>query len=452
MSRLPLRRSLLTGMVTLTALALLVAGVVSVAGLRAYLLERTDDQLRAGAALATQRVGVLLREPGGVARAVVAPSDYLVEIRHPDGTLTRLGGSPPAEPLLARAPAPPADGAPGPATTLADGAWRAVTVRAGEAVVLIALPLAPVRETVRRLVLVEAAGGLTVLVLLAGFARLLLVRGLRPLDRITDTATAIAGGDLDRRVPVEGSDRTEVGRLTRAVDGMLTRLQSAIAARSRSEDRLRTFVADASHELRTPLTSIRGYLHLLRRDMVEPARRPEVLRRGDEEATRMSRILDDLLYLARLDAEPRLDRDPVDLAEVARESVADALAVQPGRPLRVAAPEAAPVRGDADALRQVLANLLANVRAHTPAGTSAVVEVGRREGRVEVRVRDTGPGMTPELAARAFDRFSHGGAGGSGLGLAIVAEIVAAHDGELGLDTAPGAGTTVWFRLPGVDS
>ncbi|MCZ7437085.1 HAMP domain-containing sensor histidine kinase [Micromonospora sp. WMMC241] len=448
MTRLPLRRSLLTGMVALTTVALLVAGVVSAAGLRAYLLQRTDDQLRAGAALATQRVGVLLREPGGAARAVVAPSDYLVEIRHPDGTLTRLGGSPPATPLLERAPAPPSGGGPGPATTLDRGAWRAVTVRTGGAVVLIALPLAPVRETVRRLVLVELAGGLTVLVLLAGFARVLLARGLRPLDRITDSATAIAGGDLGRRVPVEGSDRTEVGRLTRAVDGMLARLQSAIAARARSEARLRTFVADASHELRTPLTSIRGYLHLLSRDMVEPARRPEVLRRGAEEATRMSRILDDLLYLARLDAEPRLDREDVDLAEVARESVADALAVQPGRPLRVVAPDAAPVRGDADALRQVLGNLLANVRAHTPAGTPAVVEVHARGDRVEVAVRDSGPGMSPELAARAFERFSHGADGGSGLGLAIVAEILAAHDGELGLDTAEGTGVTVWFRLP----
>ncbi|MDG4800431.1 HAMP domain-containing protein [Micromonospora sp. WMMD980] len=204
MSRLPLRRSLLAGMVALTAVALLVAGVVSVAGLRSYLLDRTDDQLRAGAALATQRVGTLLREPGGTARAVVAPSDYLVEIRHPDGTLTRIGGSPPAVPLLDRAPAPPAGGAPGPATTLDDGAWRAITVRAGAAVVLIALPLAPVRETVRRLVRVEVAGGVTVLVLLAAFARVLLVRGLRPLDRITETATAIAGGDLDRRVPRHG--------------------------------------------------------------------------------------------------------------------------------------------------------------------------------------------------------------------------------------------------------
>ncbi|WP_218012342.1 HAMP domain-containing sensor histidine kinase [Micromonospora sp. WMMA1996] len=452
MNRVPLRRSLLAGMVALTAVALLVAGVVSAAGLRAYLLDRTDDQLRAGAALATQRVGSLLREPGGAARAVVAPSDYLVEIRHPDGTLTRLGASPPAAALLDRAPPPPADGSAGPATTLDAGTWRAVTVRAGDAVVLIALPLAPVRETVRRLVLVELAGGLTVLLLLAGFARVLLVRGLRPLDRITGTATAIAGGDLDRRVPVEGSERTEVGRLTRAVDGMLARLQSAIAARTRSEERLRTFVADASHELRTPLTSIRGYLHLLRHDMVEPARRPEVLRRGDEEATRMSRILDDLLYLARLDAEPRLGRETVDLAEVARESVADALAVQPGRPLRVTAPPVATVRGDADALRQVLANLLANVRVHTPAGTPAVVDVRHRGDRIEVAVRDEGPGMPPQLAARAFERFSHGGAGGSGLGLAIVAEIVAAHDGELGLETGEGAGTTVRFRLPGADS
>ncbi|MDI5943827.1 hypothetical protein QLR68_38015, partial [Micromonospora sp. DH15] len=163
--------------------------------------QRTDDQLRSAAAVVATRVKQLAGQPPGTVRAAVAPSDYLVEIRH-RGTLTRFSAAtPPATPLLDLSPAPPADGPSAPVPL--DGRWRVVTVRAGEAVVLIALPLAPVTQTVRRLVLVELAGGAAVLLLLAGSARLLLVRGLRPLDRITATATAISDGDLDRRVTLD---------------------------------------------------------------------------------------------------------------------------------------------------------------------------------------------------------------------------------------------------------
>ncbi|MEU8025306.1 MULTISPECIES: sensor histidine kinase [Micromonospora] len=453
MNRLPLRRSLLLGLVGLTATALVSAGLVSALALQAYLMQRTDDQLRSAAAVVATRVKQLAGQPPGTVRAAVAPSDYLVEIRH-RGTLTRFSAAtPPATPLLDLSPAPPADGPSAPVTLA--GRWRVVTVRAGEAVVLIALPLAPVTQTVRRLVLVELAGGAAVLLLLAGSARLLLVRGLRPLDRITATATAISDGDLDRRVPLDGvrvaDPRTEVDRLTLAVNGMLTRLQAAIAARTRSEQRLRDFAADASHELRTPLTSIRGYLQILRHDMVEPGRRAEVLARSEDEAVRMGRILDDLFYLARLDAEPQLRHDRVDLAVLARDSVADLLAAQPGRPARLLAPTPVPVTGDEHALRQVLANLLANVRAHTPADAPVTVAVEPDADGVTVRVTDGGPGVDAALAERAFDRFTQaepGRGGGSGLGLAIVAGIVAAHGGRVGIESPPGGGTEVWFALP----
>ncbi|WBB81224.1 HAMP domain-containing sensor histidine kinase [Micromonospora sp. WMMD882] len=486
MNRLPLRRGLLLGLVGLTALALLSAGLVSTFALRAYLVHRTDDQLRSAAAVVTSRAGLLTGQPGGAVRAAVAPSDYLVEIRHPDGTLTRISAAPPpAVPLVDQVTAPTTDGVSVPVDV--GGQWRAVTVRADAAVVLIALPLTPVRQTVRRLVLVELAAGAAALSLLAVLARLLVVRGLRPLDRITATAAAIADGELGRQVSLHGVragvPRTEADRLTLAVHGMLARLQAAIAARTRSEQRLRDFAADASHELRTPLTSIRGYLQILRHDMIEPERRAEVLARSEDEAVRMGRILDDLFYLARLDAEPRLRRDRVDLAVLARDCLADLLAVQPGRPATLRAPTPAPVTGDEHALRQVLTNLLANVRAHTPPGAAVTVEVTVVADRVRVRVTDAGPGFPAALAARAFDRFTQGEpgrGGGSGLGLAIVAGIVAAHGGEVGLTAAPegapvaapdggpvaapddnaavapdggpaavsGGGATVWFTLP----
>src|SRR5262249_45195079 len=177
-------------------------------------------------------------------------------------------------------------------------------------------------------------------------------------------------------------------------------------------------------------------------------------------------IVDDLLYLARLDAEPALRREPVDLTTVVRDCVADALAVQPGRPTGLSLPETCPVRGDVDALHQVMANLLANVAAHTPPGTPVAIRLACADGTARVEVHDEGParvevhaegpGMPPETAGRAFDRFTRGdtgrGHGGSGLGLAIVAEIVAAHGGTVSLQSRPGGGTTVTFAVPAADS
>jgi two-component system OmpR family sensor kinase len=168
----------------------------------------------------------------------------------------------------------------------------------------------------------------------------------------------------------------------------------------------------------------------------------------------MGNLVEDLLYLARLDAEPVLRHETVDLTVVVRDCVADALAVQPGRATTLRAPKRCEVRGDRDALHQVMTNLLANVRAHTPAEASVFVDVTAVDGYARVTVRDTGPGMTPELAERAFDRFVRSGTerSGTGLGLAIVAEIVAAHGGEVDIDSRPGTGTAVTFSVPMADS
>jgi two-component system OmpR family sensor kinase len=449
-SRLPLRRGLALASLGLTALALLLAGVVSVVSLQSYLVERTDRQLRAAATLARERVALADTADGrGAAlRAVIAPSDYVVEFRTAAGQTVRLAGPDDLAPgaLLADAPTPPAGGGISSAVTI-DG-YRAVTVRSGGATVVVALSLDPVRDTVRRLATVEVVAGGVVLVVLGLFARLLLARGLRPLDEITATAGAIAAGDLGRRVPADMPPDTEVGRLTAAVNGMLGRIQAALADAAHSQERVRVFVADASHELRTPLTSIRGYLQLLRKGMVPHDARPDVLRRADEEATRMATIVDDLLYLARLDAEPALRMEPVDLVPVVRDALADALAVQPGRPARLETPPRCVVTGDEAALRQVVTNLLANVRAHTP--PDAAVRVTLTPGpHVTLTVADRGPGVRLDLARRVFDRFVRAESStGSGLGLAIVAEIVRTHGGDVQVGSGPAGGTTVTVVLP----
>ncbi|MEV0901359.1 ATP-binding protein [Actinoplanes sp. NPDC049802] len=441
MSRRPLRFTLVAGVAGLTAAALAITWLTAALALRAYLMERIDDQLAAADALVRQRAA-LLPEPG--LRSALAVTDYLIEFRRADGHTARLvGGTPlPAEPLLDSADPAVA----GPQTVL--GAYRVRLVAVDGGTVLIGLPLAPVRETVTRLATTAAVTAATVLAVLTVLARWLVIRRLRPLDEIAAIAGAIADGDLGRRVGAPGPDspeaHTEVGRLSVAVDGMLARIQATMAV-------MRSFVADASHELRTPLTSISGYLQLIRGGVVDLASRPDVLRRLEEESGRMGVLVDELLYLARLESDPPVRREPVDLAVLIHDAVADARAVEPGRPLTMAVSAPVIVSGDESTLRQVLANLLGNVRAHTPPGTPARVTACANGARVRVAVTDQGPGMTPEAAGRAFERFwradpARAFAGGYGLGLAIVAEVVRNHGGATGIDT--GDGFTVWFELP----
>lgn len=481
--RWSLRRSLTAGTVALTCAALLITGLVSAVATRQHLVNQIDDQLTAAAGLVTQgsRQIALISERDRTVRAVVGPTEFLVEIRTGTGELSRFASTAPvpATPLLDSAPAPPPDGQ-SRLTTLAtpEGKYRVVTIDVGTAVVLLGLPLAPVQQTVTRLIGIEVLVSIAVAVGLAFLARMLIAARLRPLEDIAHTADAIAAGQVDRRVPVTDDPRrvrrTEAGRLTLAVNGMLERIHAALAARERSEQRMRAFVADASHELRTPLTAIRGYTQLLRAGMVDEQRRPDVLRRLDDEATRMSKLVGDLLFLARLDVEPQLRDEPVDVAVLARDAVADALAVEPHRVIALDSPPHVWVRGDADGLRQVLANLLANVREHTPATAHAEVSVrpDRAGGPVRVAVADSGPGLAPDAVDRIFDRFyragpsagaaagasawaAAGAAGpadrsgqGAGLGLAIVAGTVRTLGGEVGVDSAAGDGTTVWFTVP----
>ncbi|WP_199516173.1 sensor histidine kinase [Nucisporomicrobium flavum] len=442
-----LRRSLLLTTAGLTAAALLIVCATAVLAMRAYLLERTDEQLAAAARLAQTRTALLSVDPAQrqeTFREVVSVTEYVIELRRGDDAPVRVvAGTPlPARPLLEQA----ALDRPGPQNV---HGYRAVVVHDADVTVLVALPLQPLRDTVRRLLLVAVATSIVVLVLLTAAARWLVARRLRPLNGIAAAASDLADGQLDRRVPdPPGGARTEVGRLTLAINGMLARIQAAMAARERSERRMRDFVADASHELRTPVTSIKGYLQLIRTGVVDVRERPDVLRRLEDEAGRMGAMVTSLLYLARLDASPPPVREPADLTALVHDAVADALAVEPERPLTVDAPAECRVTGDVAALRQVLANLLANVRAHTPPGTAALVRVVPGESVVRVEVTDDGPGMDEHAAAHAFERFwradpARSVTGGAGLGLAIVADVVHAHGGEAGV-----TGSTVWFTVP----
>jgi signal transduction histidine kinase len=337
---------------------------------------------------------------------------------------------------------------------------RAVKGQGGDVYVQ-AVPLVDQTSTLHTLFLTELAvtAGALVLALAGGWW---LVRlGLRPLEDVERTADSIAAGDLDQRVP--GADQaTEVGRLARALNVMLERIQAAFTARVASEARLRQneqhlrqFVGDASHELRTPIAAVSAYAELFERGGSEHLEDlPRIVSGIRTETARMDRLVNDLLTLARLDEGVPMELVPVELVSLASDAVRTAAAVGPEWPVRFWAARPVEVHGDKDRLRQVLDNLLANVRAHTPPGTTATVRVDQVGEQARIEVRDTGPGMPEEDAQRIFERFYRADParartrGGSGLGLSIVAAIVAAHGGTLSAASTPGAGLVVTVLLP----
>jgi two-component system OmpR family sensor kinase len=330
-------------------------------------------------------------------------------------------------------------------------AARAEGLRGG--LIVVGLPLTDVDDAVQSLEGVEATAVLAVLAVLGLVTWWVMRLGIRPVRRMTETAGAIAGGDLSQRIP-ESHPGTEAGDLGVALNSMLGRIEEAFDQRTASEDRLRQFIADASHELRTPVTTIRGYAELYRTGALAAGTElDEAMRRTEQESIRMGSLVDDLLQLARLDQGRPLERAPVDLAALARDAALDAQAVAPDRSITVDAPEPVVVQGDEARLRQVVGNLVGNALVHAP-GAAIELRTGHTATAAVLEVRDDGPGMAEQDAARAFERFYRADAsrqrhsGGSGLGLAIVEATVRAHGGTVSIDTAPGHGTVVRAELP----
>ena len=329
------------------------------------------------------------------------------------------------------------------------------------------LPLAPMNSTLRQVEIVEAvvfaAALLLTGVLGTGFVRL----SLRPLRRVAATATRVtqlplAGGQVTLPEGVPDADpRTEVGQVGLAFNRMLGHVESALARRAASENRLRRFAADASHELRTPLAAIRGYAELARR---HPGPIPDdiahALSRVESESARMSVLVDELLLLAQLDAGRPLAKEPVDLTRLAIDATSDAKAASGDHRWLLELPdEPVGVQGDEHRLHQVLVNLMSNAAQHTPAGTTVTVAVasGANPGTMELSVTDDGPGIPEDLQPALFERFVRGdsarsnGGGSTGLGLAIVQAVTAAHGGSVNVASRPGR-TSFVITLPRLET
>jgi two-component system, OmpR family, sensor kinase len=448
-SRLSLRARLLAGLIAVTAVFLIIMGTVSAFVVSDHLEAQFDDSLLA-------RLGetpVQLEASPADALAFVGPRGRVVPYDNgsPNGSalatgLNDLG----VRPIRAHVRAHTVFRVPG---TGLSAAGRRVSTAGLAGYMVIAEPHGRVADGVRSLIVAELITGCALLALLAAGGRWLIGRGLAPLNQMATTAQRITTqGDLTARMPDPG-DHAEVGGLADAINTMLDRIQQAFSARLQSEQKVRQFAADASHELRTPLTTIRGYAELYGQGALGPEQLPTAMRRIDQESQRMSRLVAELLELARLDQGSSLTLTETDLALLVRDAAADAGAVEPDRPISVQAPDRLVVVADEPRIRQVLANLLANVREHTPPETPVALRLSAPPGGALIEVGDTGPGLTAADAARAFDRFHRGardgeGSGGSGLGLSIVQAIATAHHGHAELTSTPGQGTLVRIWLP----
>jgi two-component system OmpR family sensor kinase len=299
-------------------------------------------------------------------------------------------------------------------------------------------------------------GALAVFLVTAAVALPIINRALGPLQHVARTAEAIAAGDLTKRANLAPSV-DEVGRLGEAFDIMVDRLQDALAASNASEERMRQFLADASHELRTPLTVLRGTAQvLLREKNLDPEEFDAAMAGIRDESIRLSRLVDDLLTLSKLDAGQPLEPHPVPISPFLAEFVERYASAWPARVIVVEADQLHGTQAhvDPEALRRMLTNLVDNAaRYSAPGGPIVIAGISAPES-VSIVVRDEGPGLSPEDAARVFERFYRGNksrsrlSGGTGLGLAIVHALVEQSQGEIRIDTGPDRGTTVAIELP----
>ena len=518
--RTSLRTKLITALLVLVAAAVAAMSISSALVLRSYLTSQDDGQLQSVFDYFDNNPFTFV--PGQA--NVVHGTNILVGVQQP-GVPLSLAGTPSGLPYAGNGqpqslPEVPTnvlwtDTHSGKLVTVAaqsgSHTWRVITgpityqvttsTGATEQVtgtLIVGLDLGNINATIGRLAAADLViGGIIVLVL--ALAIVAVVRAnLRTLVEIEETAGEIADGHLDRRVP-ERDPRTEIGRLGRSLNVMLSQIETAFHAQEESEasarhaeERMRRFIADASHELRTPLTAIRGFAEYYRqrgglvqrwdkheadgesgtRDALvttatglTPDDVDRLMGRVEKEAARMGLLVEDLLLLARLDQQRPLARQSVDLLVLAADAVHDARVLAPSRTIELSvAPGAAfLVIGDEQRLRQVIGNLMSNALTHTPDGTPIEVSIssgvlGPRKGgptpAVLLDVTDHGPGMSPDQAQRVFERFYRTdrartrATGGSGLGLAIVNALVVAQGGVASVRTSEGKGATFRITLP----
>lgn len=478
-----LRLRLLVGQVTVLAIVCVGITAATELALRHYLLTQLDSQLSG----TSYRSSLLYPDPprrhesryvktgpgprfldapgqpAGMVAAVVSDGK-IVDSGYLTSSGARAALTPTAQHQLERIA-----GSRAPVTLNLDGLGRyrvvAAPSRSREDVIVTGLSMANIDAIELRMLIIFAIVTAIALAAATSAGVVIIRRALAPLRRVAQTATEVVDLPLDRgevelpvRVPEpDANPNTEVGRLGSALNRMLDHIAAALETRQASETRVRQFVADASHELRTPLAAIRGYTELAQRMNDDHEAVAHAMSRVASETERITRLVEDLLLLARLDSGRPLEREPVDLSRLAVDAVSDAHIAGLDHQWELdLPPEPVVVTGDEARLRQVMANLLANARIHTGPDTVVTTRLSTQPTHALLQVIDNGPGIPLAQQSEVFERFARGDTsrsrkgGSTGLGLAIVSAVVKAHHGTITVNSGPGH-TEFAVRLPRVD-
>ena len=455
-----LRVRVLAAVLAITVVAFAGFDIVAVAELRSFLLNQNDAALQTVLDFSNPRIKVLIQrsEEDGPTLApelqrVLGSDDYLAFVPA-HGSPDILAEDPDLTPRVPTDLEPLATSGKVEAVPGSNGStFRLRADYAGGGIIVTGADVAGMNSTVGQLRTIVTIGSAIAVALIALGVVLIVRRGLRPLESMADQADRISTGDLGERVS-PADRRSEVGRLGAALNDMLARIEASIRAREGDQLTMRQFFADASHELRTPLASLRANAELHAQGALgSRAQIDEAMRRIGIEAQRMSKLVDDMLRLSRLDQHPERQEAAVDLTAVLHQCYERVILADPGRAWTADISDDLLIVGDEDLLRSAVDNLLTNVRAHTPEGTHATLSAARADHTIVIEVSDDGPGVPRDRLPRLFDRFyragPHTSLSGSGLGLAIVARIAAAHDGTARAALNQPHGMRITLTLPG---
>ncbi|QBG58513.1 two-component sensor histidine kinase [Bacillus amyloliquefaciens] len=278
---------------------------------------------------------------------------------------------------------------------------------------------------------------------------------LKPLSRIVHMMGDINAGSLDKRLPID-KKQAEIELLGISINQMLERIETSFQAEKEAKERIRQFVSDASHELRTPLTSIHGFIEILMRGAAEkPEQKEKALRSMYAESVRANKLIEDLLFLAKIDRVPSFEMEKGALGAVILEMEAQLKLLARNRKLEFFVDQQIEAVFDKDKMKQVILNLFYNAVQHTDEETGVITVSLQKDGGIMLMIADNGMGIAPEHVPHLFDRFYRAETsrsrkyGGTGLGLAITKTIIDSHNGTIEVKSEQGKGSVFIIRLPG---
>lgn len=451
---MPIRVRLALSFAAITLVLVVVGGVLFARSFRGGVESSLAPGLRSQASALSRDVRAGLRT---FDKSALTPTDVVAQIFETNGTVVattpEAGPRPVIPPAVIRSAR---NGRVFTNTTVRDGVDREpfrvlaspVSMSDGTLIVVVATSLEPTDAAVGRVDRALVTGG-AIAVVVAGVGGWLLARAaLRPVDRMRREAAEISEHDSSAALPVPRT-RDEIAALATTLNALLARLQDAI-------NRQRAFVADASHELRTPVAVLEVELELAQRSDRSRADLTDAVGQASQQTARLTRLTDELLFLARVDEPVPGERRLLPVQPIVEEAMADVASEAAGRDVRIVvdADPATQAPVAPDALRRAVRNLVANAVRHSPPHAAVTARVRTDDGTAVIEVQDEGAGFPPDFLPHAFERFrradeARGAAtGGTGLGLAIVLAVARAHGGTAEARNRPEGGAAVGLRLP----